>query len=409
LLAATLCYARYAGWWPDAPVRRAWLAPALLCFALALGCREHAIMWSAVMVVGDFTFRRPLRRQLAGYFAIAAVAGTYLLLRHVALGGFPLPGRPYLMRPSDPGFVRHICEKFVYYVIGLFGFVPVLPSGWNEFFGERPFAFYGSFAFTVLILIAIARTWPRRRELLLPLCWIVLFFAPLLPIFASNHHLYLPSAGMCWVFAIGLAALAQGEGRSRQWVAGVLVLLNAAGLSFLTWAFSWTYRASITVEDVFLRDVTEVRDDIKDGDHLFFINFPFYAYYAVSALKQSLPVEHLYGHVLTFSPWLSRMAQPGTVERVGDRTLVVTAPPGEGNEYLSGSGGNMLLKVMDVSRPFRPGDTVAAPHYDVFIDDADDHGIRRLRFVFKKPLDSPEYHFFFGSPVRWAYPLFRRD
>lgn len=417
LLAATLAYARYADWWSDVPPttatstprpRRAVasLAGSLGLFALALGCREHAVMWPAAIFAGDIAFRRFSLRRLPAYGLAAGVVALYLLLRHWALGGFPLPGRPYLVRPGDPEFFRHVCEKFVYYVIGLFGYIPVLPSGWSEFFAERRFTFYGTFAASVLIVVLIGRAWPCRRQLLFPVAWIVLFFAPLLPVFASNHHLYLPSAGMAWLVAIGFAALAGTVPGRRQLAAAALVVANGIGLPFLTWAFGWTYRSAILVEDVFVRDVLESGRTIREGDHLFFINFPYNAYYAIPALKAAISLKELHGHVLTFSPWFTRMAEPGTVEVVDDQTLVVAAPPGEGNEYLGGAGGRMILTIMGYEKPFKTGDVVRGPLFDVTFEDADERGVRRLRFRFRESIHAPGRHFFFGSPVRWAYPLF---
>ena len=40
----------------------------------------------------------------------------------------------------------YLADKFVYYMIGLFAYVPVLPIGGLEYFSAHPGAFYGPFA-----------------------------------------------------------------------------------------------------------------------------------------------------------------------------------------------------------------------------------------------------------------------
>jgi uncharacterized membrane protein len=432
ILLATLCYAQYAGWWrrdmhtatldprltkerlgegiPSEEARLTptarrwvWLLAALACYALAMGCREHAIMWPAVIVAGDVAFRANWRRHARAYILTAALAVGYLLARQEALHGFPLPGHPYLMRPTDPGFVRYIIDKFIYYIIGLFGYVPVLPIGGTEYFRHHPGAFYGTFAAVVagiLLIVAGARS---RRELLFPLTWTAIFFVPLLPVFASMHHLYLPGVGMAWLAAIGLATLAGSSGGPRGLIAWTLVGVNIAGLGFLTWAFGWAYRAATRVEDVVVRDVIQSDPTLHDGDDLFFINMPMLAYYAIPAIESQTGLRNLHGHVLTFSPWLLRMEAAGAVERPDDHTVVVMAPAGSG--YFAGAAGRTILTIMGLPEAFKTGDRVNGDLFDVQIMDAEAGGTRRLRFSFHGPTDSQHYHFFLGSPVRWAYAL----
>ncbi|MBN1489534.1 MAG: hypothetical protein JXA69_06410 [Phycisphaerae bacterium] len=442
ILLATLSYARHAGWWctggrtggqaasgtsgqaasgtprPGAqgnlassadkrPRRIGWLVLSLLFFALAMGCREHAIMWPALIVVGDVVFRAGWRRHVWAYVAMAVLAIAYLLARQEALGGFPLPGRPYLMEPNEPGFVRYIADKFIYYSIGLFGYIPVLPITGMEFLRQRPAMLYGSFVGAAAGVALIFATSPWRRRLLMPLAWMTVFMLPLLPVFASCHHLYLPGVGMACLLAAGLGTLAGDRPGGRALVAGLLVIVHAVGLSLATWASGWAYCAGTRVEDAVVRDVIEEGRPLEDGDHLFFINVPMLAYYAVPAIgnepQTGLGDRRLHGHILTFSPWLLRMSEPGYVDRVGDKTLIVTAPAGVG--YFGGAGGRTLLAAMGLPETLAAGERFSGPLFDVEVLDADAEGVRRLRFEFRQPLDSPEYHFYFGSPVRWAYPL----
>ncbi|HOW19285.1 MAG TPA: hypothetical protein PLC79_09630, partial [Phycisphaerae bacterium] len=381
----------------------AWLAIALMFYALAMGCREHAIMWPAVALAGDAAFRTPRGRSLRACVLAALLAVVYLLARQEALHGFPLPGRPYLMRPGEAGFTRYIADKFVYYMIGLFAYVPVLPIAGTDYFRSHPGAFYGTFAgvaVTALLIVAGTRI---RRPLLLPFVWTGIFLVPLLPVFASMHHLYLPSVGAVCLLAAGLAALAGPAGGPRRAVAWVLAGVNVAVLAGFTWGFGRTYIGATRVEDLVVRDVIENGRPLRDGDHLFFINLPMLAYYAIPAIENATGLHDLHGHVLTVSPWLLRMEEPAALKRLDDRTIELTAPPGA--EYFGGIAGRTLLAVMGFTDAFRTGDRLSASLFDVEIAEADTEGIRRVKFRFREPLDSGRFHFFFGSPVRWAYPV----
>jgi hypothetical protein len=61
--------------------------------------------------------------------------------------------------------------------------------------------------------------------------------------------------------------------------------------------------------------------------------------------------------------------------------------------------------MMGFEKPLKTGDCVRGPLFDVDVMDAGDEGVRRLRFRFHQPLDTPGHHIYFGSPVRWAYGI----
>jgi hypothetical protein len=409
VLTATLGYAAYAGWWrraedpPTTAAARRWpLAAALVFWAAGLGCREHAIMWPAVILAGDFAYHTGIRKRLGVYAAMAAIAIAYLALRQEALGGFPLPGHPYLVRPADPGFARFILEKLAYYFIGLFAYIPVLPIGGIAYLTSHPALFLGAVAGAAIgVLLAVLGA--RSRRVLFPLAWTFLFFVPLLPVFASAHHLYLPGAGMAWLIAMGLAALAARPGRAGRLTAGTVVGVHVVALSLVAWWFGWTYRVGTSVEDLVVRDVLENGRPLHDGDHLFFINVPMLAYYAIPAIENETGLHNLHGHLLTLAPSLLRMQSAGFLDAPDDRTLVVTAPPGA--PYLAGATGRTMLAVMDIDQPLTQGTRLQGPLYDMVVEAADEKGLQRLRFEFHRPIDSPDYHLFFGSPTRWAWPV----
>jgi hypothetical protein len=248
--------------------------------------------------------------------------------------------------------------------------------------------------------------------LIWPLVWIALLIAPVMPVFASSHHLYLPCLGMALLASAGLAALG-GLWRENnkplpklQLVLCVLLLAaHAAGLTTMTLLFGYTYRAGTAVEDMVVDDILRRGKPLKDGDHLFFINMPLLAYYAVPAIENQTGVRHLHGHVLSFCPWILRMESPSELEVLDPHRLRIRSP--ENSRYFEGQSGQMLLEAMTLSKMPAPGDMVRAKNVNLAITtkESDAKGIRELEFQFDEPLDSPNYHFYFGSPQFMAYPL----
>jgi hypothetical protein len=433
LLLATLCYARYSAWptpmlaarkdwYPEGRLpapRRRWLLPALFCFAMALGCRENAVMFAPLAFLGDVLFRgfagrgrerEPRRLRWGAYVMLGGVVCAYLVVRWRALGGFPLPGKPYLVSPADAGFWSFVFDKLVLNVLAMFAFVPVVPVGGLTFFQARPAEFYLPFAGVVLGWVVTMWMFRRRPGLLFAFGWLFLMMLPLLPVFASPHHLYMPSVGFALILmsVLGWAAgVFKPEGSpargSRPLVALVVVVLNGVGLTFGSWAMGWVYGASTGIEDLVLRDVRQSSPTpIRDHHHLFFINTPMLAYYVVPALEQETGLHDLHGHVLTFSPSPLLMDQPGRVQRLDDRTLRVSV---EGEPYFAGIAGKALIQGMGMEQMPVEGDLYDAGLYTVSVEKAEDGGVRSLLFRFARPLESPDYHFFLTSRQRFAYAL----
>jgi hypothetical protein len=433
LLLATLCYARYSGWpapilatpkhwYPDdrlPAARRPWLIPALFCFAMALGCRENAIMFAPVAFLGDALFRGLAQRGLGNgprslrwgaYLLLVGVIVIYLLARWCVLGGFPLPGKPYMITPADAGFWSFVLNKFVFNMLAMFAFIPVIPVGGLTFFQGRPAQFYLPFAAVILGWFIVLWIFRRRPGLLLAFGWLLLMMLPLLPVFVSPHHLYLPSVGFALIL---MSVLAWGAGLfklgglpatgARPLTALVVVVLHGVGLTFGSWAMGWVYTASTGIEDLVLQDIRETSPTpISNHHHLFFINVPLLAYYAVPAIEQETGQHDLRGHVLTFSPSPLLMDQPGRVERLDDRTLRVSV---EGEPYFTGVTGKALIQATGFGRMPVEGDLYEADLYTVAIEEAADGGVKSLLFRFRKPLESPDFHFFLTSRQRLAYAL----
>ena len=387
-----------------------WAIAAVVCYALALGCRENAILFPLACWLGDILCGSPRRRWRWEHAAMLLVAGGYLALRHQALGGFPVPPPPYLVRPEPTAaFALYLLEKAGVYVLGLFCFIPIVPIGSQVYFAQRPEVFYGLFAAVLAALAAVWAAYRFRPALLWPAAWLGCMFLPVIPVFASPHHLYLPGVGMALIAAAALRLPtrlrphAAAPGRAGAAVGHAVPALLLAVTGTLTWCMGFAFVKGTLAEDLFIRDVLECGDPPREGDELFFINMPVLAYYCVPAIRHQLGLRDLRGHVLTFSPDLLGMSSPGEVE-VLDRHRLRLRIRGE-SRYLQGTTGDMLLGAMGMRDDVARGRPVDAGLFTVVPTDVDAHGVRELELVFRAPLDSPHYRFYLGSPKFMAYPL----
>jgi hypothetical protein len=229
--------------------------------------------------------------------------------------------------------------------------------------------------------------------------WVVAAFAPVLPVFAMPHFSYLASVP----YAIMAAILLRGVANRWRRTVSILVI-GATVWSLCVYRAAWwgiIRSEQIVYEDV--QDSTPVRP--PPGSKMFFINLPIAAIYARNAMQETWNVRDLEAYTLTFAPQPLMMTDPSIVEQINDHELMVsTDAPG----YFSGMSGRMLIDGMRAGSPLTTG--MQIPHkpdfpFDVTVVEADQRGVRRLRFSFLRPLDSKEYYFYVSSPTRAAFRL----
>ena len=424
ILSATLCYARYSNWptpmfarssdlkaGPGVPGGQiGWLLAACGFFVLALGCRENAVVFPVVAVAGDLLLRpRQWRRRLMAYGLFAVLFVVYFALRSDALSGFAMPGKPYLIPPTDPLFPMFVVKKLVYYTIAIFALMPILPIAGLVYFREHMLMFGGTFAVVVAACVALGVVFRHRRGFLLAPLWLLAGMAPVLMLFASPHHLYLPSVGgvlmvaAFWAWALGeFRDKPVANTRARAVVAVVIIAVHAIVLPGTCRAFGWVYRTATEVEDILINEVVDLTPDIQDGDKLFFINIPMMAYYAIPAIEAETGVRDLRGYAMTFSPHLLMMEEPCRLRQIDDRSFSVCL---ERDGYFGGTMGRSLREAMGRESFFTTGERIACDEFETEVAQASPDGVRELIFRFRKPLTSPGYRFYLGSRYRFAYPV----
>ncbi len=423
LLVAALCVARFRGW-PDAGGMSEgtrigdwrWGVGALLAYGLALGCRENAIMFPLVMMAAEpLVTSRSRRTAIVFYGILAVVSVIYLGIRAVLLDGVALPPPPYIYPPTEPGFVRFIFDKMCYYLIGEYLFMPVIPIGGVPYFRTVPVAFYGMAILVGLVMLYILWRHARKPGGLLGIAWVVLFAFPLLPAFASPHHLYLPGIGWA-VSAMCLLRGLLGDIQPGRWLDRLRLHATrtaVAGLAAIL--FALTYYSSLTidtaqqVEDYLTQEVTEASSGIADGDTIYIANLPLIAHYLKLGVERDEGVRDIRVVPLTWSPrvlgFLKTESIPELIWRDA-RTLDLRIVGDD--KYFSG----VLRRLVTESNGDRPILTDRAPFqfrddFSVELLDPAADGVQSLRFTFNEPLAAPGRHLFWGSRERWAYEIQR--
>ena len=418
-LASLAAYAQYARW-PSGAMsasfrrhaytetcsgRPGWLALALLCFAAGLGCRENAMVVPALVLVFDLLIGRlPWRRRLAAYACYGLLAAGYLGLRYHVLGGMPMPGLPYMYPPGEPGFVRYVFEKLLFYQLGLYLYVPALQLTWFEFFQRNPLLLYAlSGAVLTGLAALLVRTTGSCRAGWGLLIWPMICLGPVLFVFAGLHHLYLPSTGSS-ILLTGLVMHLGRLGRSAFWkrlrkpvvLAG---LIGYAGGSILTGLLC--YRLT-EVERGHAERLAAAVDTARDGDHVFVLNFPPLAFYTAPAVGEATGAGDLTVHALS----VRRHGGPEARARALDeRRLLLWIPQGPPAdphqspsrrpfEALVERQITVLVPAAGGLGPLPPVGTVLNHgEFDAHLLGTDEQGASVWLLEFAQPLGSPRYHF----------------
>lgn len=419
LLAALLCYAEFRRWPSGSatvaqvgvpPARWRWGVACAALFALALGCRENAIVFPFIpLAVEPLMRQRRSRAVLTLFAAFGVTIGVYLALRSHYLGGAALPPRPYVVPPTDPDFFRYVLDKACYYLLGEFLLVPCVPIGGLEYFRARPLAFYGLALLVTIVLVALfIRNRRRVAGVLGPAC-LLGFMAPVLPAFESPHHLYLPGVGWAILATLLLQGIAGGQAgfksrltKCRQPLMWLGVVFTGLLFGLTTHFFGLALDTAQAVEDQVVEEIATAPRPVKDGDTLYIANLPVIAHYVRLAVEERTGTCDLRVVALTWSPRLLGMVTPCERTPVDERTIEVRAAK---DRYFSGP---LKLLIQQARLGKTPGTATQPTKYRDFtveVLEGDEDGISALRFVFDRSLAQSGVHLFWGSQTRWAYQV----
>jgi hypothetical protein len=226
--------------------------------------------------------------------------------------------------------------------------------------------------------------------------WTLIFMLPFVPLSLLPYFLYTSFAGKGIMLGIVLSRLRRG------WVKRLLTLAFLGGTLYAFLTYQFLCRGIVRAEQMYYQDTFMQTPGPRPGDTVFFINQSIINLYAPLPMREHYGFQDLHGWVLTLADHHIMMRQPSTVDQINDHELLLATPePG----FFSGIAGQFLLEETRPKNPLREGSAVHTPHFDVTVLEDNPLGYTRLKFSFQKPLNSPDYHFYFSSPQRPAYRL----
>ena len=380
------------------PIRWRYLVATVVMWVLALFSRETAIVVPAIIVGLDLTVGgfRHLWRRVPVHLVIWAMTAGYLFWR---LTIFPTSDAPniYFTNPGGPAYVLWAASKLLQMLFGIAFYTPMF-MGLSTYkgLGDGLIAIH----IVMAVMMALVAWWYTRASRglkgrwLWP-GWVVVSLLPIVPVFIMPHFAYLPF--IAWsIFLATLLSRSKGAARIA------VVLLIVGGSIWCLALYRMVWRGICRSEQVVYADIVANTPPPKPGATVCFVNLPISAIYAPVALRDMWGVEDLTGYVLTFAPHPLMMTQPSVVQRVGDRDLIVaTDAPG----YFSGIAGHMLTDGMHHGGQLTQGSTVPGELFDTTILEADEAGIRKLKFSFHQPIDSENTYIYVSTPDRPARRL----
>jgi len=374
------------------------LSTALVLWGLALFSRETAIIFPLLVPVLDLTSggTRLFVRRLPVYALLGLLAVAYLCWR---LFAFPITSPPniYFIPPSGAAYLPWAASKLLHMLFALVFQTPLfLGLATYEAPSSPRIALYA----VMTVLLAAVALWyvlaarGLRTRWFWPV-WVAAAFVPVIPVFVMPHFAYLPSAAFAVMVGVMLCRL-------RGWWRPIVTTFVIAAMLWSFTIYRYLWRGIARSEQLIYADIHANTPPPKPGAKLVFVNLPVAGVYAAVAMREAWGIEDLEGYVLTFAPHPLMMRHPCVIERVGDNELIVsTEPPG----YFSGLSGRMLRDGMRPDSPLAAGTIVRGDLFDTTVLAADEHGITKLKFTFRRPLDSDDFHFYLSSPERPAYRL----
>ncbi|MFO0839213.1 MAG: hypothetical protein U1D55_11905 [Phycisphaerae bacterium] len=419
----------------------------LVLFALALGCRENAIVLPFVLICGGISALLRVRghskiepvdaasswrgaasswrRRAAILAAMVVISVAYVAVRTWMLGPAGVPQSPYVRSPGEPGFWRFVSDKALYYLLGEFLLFPILPFAGVSYLQARPLVLYGLGGGIVLVIAMLLIANRRRCVAWLAVAWLILTMTPVLPAFESPHHLYLPGVGWTMLVAMALEVIRGAPNAvPRPPLRGIafagVVLAAAAVFGLVSFQFSRSFDTARGVEDRVIAEVADAAGGLRNGDTIYMLNLPLIAHYLGPALEQKTGLHDLRVVALTWSPRVLGMTALSEITWRDDRTIELEIAA---DRYFAGALGELVRSASGAQpgaavveggaaqpapalsqgeNPLAPGRTRRYHGGTAEVLASDLGGVRALRFRFDAPLGVGRQRVFFGSQARWA-------
>ncbi len=221
-----------------------WLAAMAVAYLLALLSKEQALMLPPLALVYEHFYRADrtetsVAQKLARYGPLWLLAGVYVALRVVYLGGFAPVVQHADLTPAQTvlsalALTGEYLGKLLW-PVHLNAFYPFHKS---TSFLELPVA--AGIGALLICAVLFAIFWRRQRPASFAILWILVLLLPVLNAryLAANafaeRYLYLPSVGFCWLLGWGGVGLWRRAGEKRMARVALVVLL-AVVLELYLW------------------------------------------------------------------------------------------------------------------------------------------------------------------------------
>ena len=379
-------------------LRRGPLCLSIVLWALALFSRETAVIFPILVAALDGWFggAQHVRRRLPVHALIVLLTLVYVAWR---LFVFPHASAPdiYFHTPQGVGYVLWAASKLLQLIFTLTMYLPLfMPIDPAE---AAPWVVVLGHAIMLVLLLPGQILYARvtrgvRGRWYWPM-WLIVSFAPVVPVATMPHFGYLPFVG-CGIGVALFGMHLRPRGRT------VLVSLTLCTIVTALCVHRVVWRGAFRSEQLIYADIRSTTPPPPPGSKLFFIDLPTSATFAAVALREQWGVEDLEGYVMTLAPESFRMPRRSIVERLNENELLVTtASPG----YFAGYLERMLLRMSRPGAALAVTQTVPGELFDTTVVETDGVGITKLRFTFHQPLDGGLYYFYMSTPERPAYRL----
>ena len=415
LLAAMLCYVRASGLNLDAlrptqdtkapGLQPGWLAAMFGLWALGLLSREGAVVLPVFCLSLDYAFggKAWAVRRWRLYLLMFCLAGAFTIWR-LLFFHFPMPDF-YVRHVRGIADIPWWLMKLLYYITSVVWSSPMTVgiSARYDVLRETP----GELVLMAVIVLVMGTgyflaTRQTRGWWVWPM-WILFSVLPVVSVLPTPHSGYMPGVGFAIALAVAVGVHdrvhAVGLGRLARPVAVGLFIANIIWVPLyrVLWvAFPAAERFTIQSAAAYPPD-----DQLTD---VFLINWPFVNVYTTEHLRKAwgLADHDLRFHALTYTTdALGANATTGVVVRQDDShrfTVTATEKP-----FFSGALGRFLVEGMRSSGRFEIGQRIEGGLFDVEIVDADEQGVRSLRFEFVDQLSNPAHRFYVYTPDHGAH------
>ena len=227
------------------------LIPSLVAMLLAMTAGEHAVSFPFIVVLWDLfnplseenlSIKEICQRRWKRWLSYASLLLTYIVARHILLGGLPLPPAPYFTHPLKPG-------AFAFYLLKKIQFAAALVI--QVLFIDRPImTIWLDHLWTLLLSIFLTVSilfWghyvARNKRLYLALLALTLMaFMPFTPMVAMPIYLYSPMIFFSLAVGAALDGVLIHRPRARtQAQRGFLFAVMAVITVHFIGSFVWTW------------------------------------------------------------------------------------------------------------------------------------------------------------------------